>query len=254
MSLTAVPTSASSSASLPKITVIYDNRKSDERLREGFGFSCLIEWGDRKVLFDTGGKKDAFTANLETLGIDLKSITHVAFSHLHWDHTAGFGDVLKSLSDRASLYLPAEFDTKLEASIPKSTSVHRVSEFKEISENIYSLVLRGPYWFWTIQEQALILRTSKGLVILTGCAHPGIQHITEEALRRLGGRVHLVLGGFHLYRSWRSTCEGVVRALQTLGVEKVAPCHCAGDLAIGVFSESYRDSFIRTGTGSVIQI
>ena len=188
------------------------------------------------------------------LGIDLKSITHAVFSHRHWDHTAGFGETLGALKDGVSLYLPSRFDASLERKIPKHVVTHKVADLEEIDRDVFSLVLTGPYWLTTIQEQALVLRTSKGLVVLTGCAHPGIDRIARAALDRIGERIHLVLGGFHLYRSWRSTCDAVVRAIRGKEVEKVAPCHCAGELAISCFAEAYGTDFISTKTGTVIKI
>lgn len=244
----------STSIDLPKITIIYDNKKTVDTLTEGFGFSCLIEWNNRKILFDTGGKGEAFFSNVQKLGINLETITHAIFSHKHWDHTAAFKDALALLKNSPVLYLPDEFDSSLEAQIPKNMAIHKVKECEEIDQNIFSLVLSGSYWLTTVQEQAIVLRTTKGLVILTGCAHPGIDNIARAALSKIGGEIHLIIGGFHLAHSWKRTCENVVEAIRKLGVEKVAPCHCAGERAESIFSNSYGQDFIETGVGSVIQI
>jgi 7,8-dihydropterin-6-yl-methyl-4-(beta-D-ribofuranosyl)aminobenzene 5'-phosphate synthase len=69
--------------------VIYDNCKENKELQEGWGFSALIEIADRKILFDTGNDRNAFFFNIEKMGIDLKQITDVVFSHKHDDHIAG---------------------------------------------------------------------------------------------------------------------------------------------------------------------
>jgi len=45
---------------LATLTIIYDNRTMNPSLKGGFGFSCIIEFGDKKVLFDTGGNEEAF--------------------------------------------------------------------------------------------------------------------------------------------------------------------------------------------------
>jgi len=66
------------------ITIVYDNRTMDSSLKGGFGFSCVINFGHKKILFDTGGDKEAFFTNMEKLGIDLKTISHAVFSHKHW--------------------------------------------------------------------------------------------------------------------------------------------------------------------------
>lgn len=237
------------------ITIVYDNRTIDQSLKGGFGFSCVVDYGSRKILFDTGGSEEAFFANIDKLGIDLKAVTHAVFSHKHWDHTAAFGEILGKLRDKTPLYLPSDFDEKLEAAIPMHIAVHRIAEFEEIAPDVFSLVLRGRYCLIkTVQEQALVLRTPKGLVVLTGCAHPGIDRIARIAQERVGEKIYLVLGGFHLCHSWECTCAKMVRKIRALKVEKIAPCHCAGETAIKLFQREYGDDFISIGTGTVIQI
>ena len=75
-----------------KITVIYDNRCDKSHLKEGWGFSALIEYEGSKILFDTGGDSPAFLFNAHALQLPFDQITHLAFSHKHWDHIAGFKD------------------------------------------------------------------------------------------------------------------------------------------------------------------
>lgn len=192
---------------------------------------------------------------MEKLGIDFKTISHAVFSHKHWDHTTAFGKILSKLRDKTPLYLPSDFDQKLETEIPPHITVHKIAEFTEIDQDIFSLVLRGRYCcFKIVQEQALILRTSKGLIVLTGCAHPGIDKIARSAQKHLGEKIHLILGGFHLCHSLKYTCVKMVKAIRELKVEKVAPCHCAGETAIKLFQREYGNNFIPTGTGTVIQI
>lgn len=160
-----------------KITVLYDNRCSDQLLQEGWGFSLLLEVENKKILFDTGGCPHVFFSNLEKLRISLREITHLVLSHRHWDHRAGLEDVLKKLQDATKIFLPKLFLSPfLEKQFP-SLNFTRISSFQEIENNMYSLVLRGGVLLY---EQALLLSTCHGLVIITGCAHPGILHILQE--------------------------------------------------------------------------
>lgn len=126
-----------------------------------------------------------------------------------------------------------------------------VDEFKEISPQVYSFVLKGGF---RLYEQALILRTSKGLVVITGCAHPGIVQLLETVKKRLEAPIYLVLGGFHLFRKNRKFVDKIVDAFQALRVEKAAPCHCSGDAAIAQFQEAYQDRFCHIGTGTVLTL
>jgi len=76
------------------IKIIYDNKKENPAMQEGWGFSCLIDLSDKKILFDTGANKAAFFSNLEQLAIQPETITDVVFSHQHDDHITGLEDVL----------------------------------------------------------------------------------------------------------------------------------------------------------------
>lgn len=238
----------------PIITVIYDNRCSDNTLKRGHGFSCLVEWKLHKILFDTGGNREAFFGNVDKLNIQLEDITHVIFSHRHWDHTAGFAEVLNKIKENVCVYVPKVFSSTLENQAPKKNHLEKVTAFKQIDQGVYAFVLKCRYWCTTIYEQFLVLDTPKGLVILTGCAHPGIVLMIKTALKHLISKekVHMVMGGFHLHRRWASTSADVVHQLQELGVEKVAPCHCTGNTAIGQFQEAFQNNFVSIGTGTVL--
>jgi SAM-dependent methyltransferase len=56
--------------------------------------------------------------------------------------------------------------------------------------------------------------------------------------------VHLVLGGFHLGHHRPEQLRAVIAEFRRLGVERVAPCHCTGELAIEMFAAEYGESFI----------
>ena len=253
MSLTVDSVTHSLQQSNPKITILYDNRKDNTTLKEGFGFSCFIEWQGRNILFDTGGKGDAFFSNIKTLKIPLSQITSVVFSHHHWDHTAAIDQVLKQIAVGTTVYIPNPFSLSLEKKIPSQIQIKKVAYLEKIDDEVYTLVLSGGYWLGSITEQILLLKTQKGVVIITGCAHPGIVKIVDKA-KELLGPIYMVIGGFHLHHSWCCTSAKVVRQFQQRGIKKVAPCHCAGDKAIRQFKDAYDKDFIRIGTGSVIQI
>jgi 7,8-dihydropterin-6-yl-methyl-4-(beta-D-ribofuranosyl)aminobenzene 5'-phosphate synthase len=231
-----------------KITIIYDNCKENRDLQEGWGFSALVEIGYRKILFDTGNDRDAFFSNLEKLGIDCGEITDVVFSHKHDDHIAGCEEILGKIREDCKVYLPKGFPSKL---VPKNLQIQKVLDFQEIEKNVFSMVLKGGI---LLHEQSLILQTEKGLVIITGCAHPGITKILESAQKRLKAPLYLVLGGFHLFRKDCQYIEKIVNRFQALGVTRVAPCHCSGEPAIRKFQEAYQQDFCKIGTGSILTI
>jgi 7,8-dihydropterin-6-yl-methyl-4-(beta-D-ribofuranosyl)aminobenzene 5'-phosphate synthase len=90
-------------------------------------------------------------------------------------------------------------------------------------------------------EQALVVSTPRGLVVVTGCAHPGIVEIVRRVKEAFGTEVLLVAGGFHLRRADEGAVDATVKALHELGVRHVAPCHCTGDAARAVFARIFGD-------------
>ena len=49
-----------------------------------------------------------------------------------------------------------------------------------------------------IKEQSLMIATQLGLIIVTGCAHPGVLTIVEKSIELTEMEIYLVIGGFHL--------------------------------------------------------
>jgi 7,8-dihydropterin-6-yl-methyl-4-(beta-D-ribofuranosyl)aminobenzene 5'-phosphate synthase len=105
-----------------------------------------------------------------------------------------------------------------------------------------------------IPEQALIVETDRGLVVVTGCAHPGVVRVVTAAASLIERPVHLVMGGFHLRTSRPEEVRALIAEFRRLGVERVAPSHCTGDRSIAIFGEAYGASHIRNGVGFVIEL
>lgn len=233
-----------------KITVLYDNRCDNCHLQEGWGFSALIEYNGSKILFDTGGDVSAFSSNFEKMKLSYNEVSHLLFSHRHWDHIAGFKEIVKKVDKETALYVPKTFPwwlLKRAGSHLKKIKV--VRSFEEIAPNIYSLVLKGGFWLY---EQALILKTPKGLGIITGCAHPGIVQILKAAQDYLHSDIYFVMGGFHQFSKPAKQSAEIVKQFQVLNVQKVAPCHCSGDHLIRQFQEAFGSNFSKIGTGTIL--
>lgn len=101
----------------------------------------------------------------------------------------------------------------------------------------------------TVREQALSLETAKGWVVITGCAHPGVDTLVRAAREVTSGDVYLVLGGFHLGSASTPQVRRIISDLREMGVEKVAPSHCTGEKAMAEFAAGYGDDFVRCGVG-----
>jgi 7,8-dihydropterin-6-yl-methyl-4-(beta-D-ribofuranosyl)aminobenzene 5'-phosphate synthase len=105
-----------------------------------------------------------------------------------------------------------------------------------------------------IREQALIVRTQRGLVVLTGCAHPGIARVLEEVKELHAEDILLVLGGFHLEWATAGRVEKILAAFRKHGVQYVAPTHCSGDRARLLFQQQYGQGYIEAGVGKTISL
>jgi 7,8-dihydropterin-6-yl-methyl-4-(beta-D-ribofuranosyl)aminobenzene 5'-phosphate synthase len=229
-----------------KTVIIYDNRTLDPNLTSAWGFSCLV--GD-DLLFDTGGDGRTLLSNMTKMGIDPAGIRTVVLSHAHGDHTGGLGALLGT-GIRPTVYVPRSFPARFKADVRSLTTLVEVRGPAEIQPGVHTTgeVGRG------LVEQALAVETGDRLVVVTGCAHPGVVKMVRRAKESAGGEVYLVMGGFHLGGTSQRQVKAVIADFRQLGVQRVAPCHCTGDRAIRVFAEEYGGDFIETGVGMVLHI
>jgi 7,8-dihydropterin-6-yl-methyl-4-(beta-D-ribofuranosyl)aminobenzene 5'-phosphate synthase len=232
-----------------KITVVYDNIPYDPRLQPAWGFACQIETGEKTILFDTGGDGDRLLRNMATLGADPKSIEVIVLSHIHGDHTGGLESVLGT-GAHPTVYLPRSFPSDFKSRVRAQADVVEVGGATKIADGVYTTGEMGS----DIIEQALVLKTGQGLVVVTGCAHPGISEMVRRAVEMGGDEVYLVMGGFHLGGASESRIKEIAAEFQRLGVKKVAPSHCTGDNAIRLFREVYGEDFVESGAGRVIEV
>jgi len=231
------------------ITVVYDNNAYDPRLKAEWGFAALIEYRGHTILFDTGGDGSTLLNNMELMGIDPTRIEIVALSHAHGDHVGGL-DGLLARDIQPTLYLIPSFSEDFKRRTAKLIKVIEVVPGLALTTEVFTTgeMSRG------VPEQAFVIKTDCGLVVVTGCAHPGVVQVVEQAMNLFEGKVHLVLGGFHLRSKSTNELEAIMAEFRRLGVEKVAPCHCTGDQAIQMFRDEYGNDFIQTGVGRVVVV
>lgn len=233
------------------IKVVYDNYVSDSACRPDWGFACVITGPEKTILFDTGGKGDLLLANLKRMNVCPADIRLAVISHEHGDHTGGLLPFLRENRD-VSVFLPAKTPEGLARGAGAlANKITVVGEPVRLCEGAFIL---GPMRSEVTVEQALVLETAKGLVIVTGCAHPGVVAIARRAREEFHRDIHMILGGLHLLRHSDGQMREVVDALKRLGVQKVAPSHCTGDRAIALFRDAFGDGFERIGAGRVLVV
>jgi len=243
----AEPNSDSNDLSL---TIVYDNNPFKKGLETRWGFSCCVEGTEKTILFDVGGESSVLLGNMKKLGITPESIDIIVLSHIHYDHIGGLNDFLK-VNAEVTVLLPKSLPQSVKDTVTKA-GAKLVEVYKpiKICKDVYSTGELGGF----IKEQSLVVETSKGLVVITGCAHPGIVNIVKKAKKMHSSQVYLALGGFHLcwMNGWQ--VKGIVEGLKEQNVGKVAPCHCSGDLARKLFEKTYEKDFILSGAGKKITI
>jgi 7,8-dihydropterin-6-yl-methyl-4-(beta-D-ribofuranosyl)aminobenzene 5'-phosphate synthase len=277
---------ASAQESPARVTILYDAFGKPSTLKRGWGYSALVEYGGKRVLFDTGSDKDDFAHNAKTLGVDLTRLDFVVLSHRHGDHTSGLNYVL-SVNPGVKIYTPAEgaaFGTPTGPRLLKliQRKVDSVPEdlryfgggspptglaagtpwpgahFSQIREP--TEVLPGFFLFSNqsdvtgtkeMNEISMAIRTPQGLVVIVGCSHPGIEKILEAA-SKIDSRIYSVFGGFHLVDISDAEVTRMASSFRDRWkIERMAPGHCTGQFAFSEFIRVYGSKFDHAGLGSV---
>ena len=219
-----------------KLRIVYDN-EAKEGLESDWGFACLIE-AEKSILFDTGASAEILSRNMQRLGIRKEDIEIIALSHEHWDHIGGLDAVLHQ---NVAVYVPSSFTRGTKKRIEeKAAEVVEVSGPADIVPGVHITgELRAGAG---IKEQSLVLDTKEGegVVVLTGCAHPGLENILEAAKRL--GELYGVIGGFHGFDNLKS--------LETL--KMIMPCHCT--VHKEEIRRMYPEKAVWCGAGVVIEI
>lgn len=209
-----------------KISIIYDNITTRDDLKADWGFSCLIEKDDHKILFDTGANGNILLDNMKKLGINPRAINEVFISHEHWDHTGGLCDFLEANQVRA--YIPISC-----RDFQAANNIVRIKEAGEIHKDIFST---GEL---QLIEQTLIINTTNGLAIIAGCSHPGVKNILKAAAGF--GKPAVLIGGLHDFDKFE-----LVRDLLF-----ICPTHCTRH--IEEIKSLYPEKYIPGGAGKVLE-
>ena len=282
---TSPPSATGADTSRAQITVLYDAFGKVSAMQKDWGYAALIEYGGKRILFDTGNNGDILAKNVNAKGIDLSKLDFVVMSHRHGDHMGGLAYLL-SINPKVKIYAPKEGFGVYGSDLPssfyrKDTSLpseqryydgappevmrfgaawpnanfQLVDKNLEIAPGIHliALVSDKPGTL-ELRELSLALNTPDGVVIVVGCSHPGIDKILEAAAK-INPRIHLVTGGFHLVVAKDEEIEKIVTAIRdTYKVAYVAPGHCTGEPTFTALRKAYGDRYLYAGLGTTLAL
>ncbi len=267
-----------------RVTILMDAFGKEPALAQDWGFAALVEYGGKRILFDTGNDAVKFARNVKILGVDLTQLDFVVISHRHGDHTDGLHHLLK-VNPNVKLYVPTDeyfggstpqvffrqpeptlpahmryFGGKVPNPLPhgspwKEATIIGVDSLLEVMPGI-KLVrnLASGKLFGETPELSLSLATPKGQVLLVGCSHPGIEPILSS-LEAKQNRVQLLIGGLHLVNAPQAELQRLVTALrEEWQLEAIAPGHCSGEQTFAALLKAFGDKYQYAGVGSVLAL
>lgn len=247
-----------------RITIICENSAGPIAGTLGeHGFASLIETGDQSLLFDTG-QGETLLHNAQRMNRNLHNVHTVALSHGHYDHAGGLYPLLRNFGkkdvyahhgifssryrlkdDRSclSIGMPYQQDfleglgarfifnsgwSEILPGIFLTGEVPRSNDFETGDKGLYCDI-SGCCPDTHPDDQSLVIRSEKGLILLLGCCHSGIINTMEYACSQSGiNDVYAVIGGMHLNYSSKEQQEKTIHLLKRFGIRKIVGSHCTG--------------------------
>jgi 7,8-dihydropterin-6-yl-methyl-4-(beta-D-ribofuranosyl)aminobenzene 5'-phosphate synthase len=282
---TSPPAAAGVDPTKAQITVLYDAFGKSSTMQKDWGYAVLIEFGGKRILFDTGNNSDILAQNAKAKGIDLSKLDFVVMSHRHGDHMGGMAYLL-SVSPKVKIYapkegfgvyggdLPSTFYRK-DSSLPPEqryydgapptvmrfgaawpgVNFELMDKTTEIAPDVHliALVSDKPGTL-ELRELSLAINTPDGMVIVVGCSHPGIDKIVAAAAA-INPRIHFIAGGLHLVVSNDQEIAKIVATLRdTFKVAFVAAGHCTGEPTFTALKKTFGDRYLYAGLGTTFAV
>ena len=280
------PPMPNAAAGNAQITVLYDAFGKTSTMQKDWGYSALVEFGGKRILFDTGNNPEILAQNVKAKGVDLTKLDFVVMSHRHGDHMGGLTYLLK-VNPTVKIYAPKEGLGGVYGSDPPSSFYRKdpslppdqryyggappeiiqfgsawpganfqlVDQTIEITPDIHLIsTISDKPGTLELHELSLAINTPDGLVIVVGCSHPGIDKIVEAA-SAINPRIHLIAGGFHLVVASDPDIANIVTILHDkFKVEYIAPGHCTGEPAFIALKQAFGDRYLYAGLGTTVAL
>ncbi len=232
------------------IEILYDNYIAVDGTKADWGFACAIDINGEQILFDTGTRPNTLIENMDKLNYDLNQVDQIVISHDHHDHVGGLKTVLEKVNN-IPVYLPDGADRQLGSLVTKAGGKPEAHvEAKKMAKNVWLSGTMGNQ----IREQCLVINHEKGLVVITGCSHPGIVDMLDSIKNQFGKEIYAVMGGFHLMQHSKKRIDQIIADFELLGIKNCGCTHCTGDRQIEWFREAYGERFMEMGVGRKVTI
>ena len=267
------------------ITTLVEDTALDGSMLAEHGLSFWIEYGGKRILFDTG-QSNMLVKNAKTLGINLAKVDAIVISHGHYDHTGGLSAIL-DIAPQATIYLhPASIEPKFSRktsginsigmpySAKKAVQKHhviwtatpalifpglsvtgqvpRINNFEDVGGTFFvDGKCRIPDEL--LDDQALFIESAKGLVVVFGCAHSGVVNALEYISNLTGrSKIYAVIGGMHLLNTSKERIERTIDFFREYTIQKIGVAHCTGAIAIRRFSDAFQGRCFSCSAGTQI--
>jgi 7,8-dihydropterin-6-yl-methyl-4-(beta-D-ribofuranosyl)aminobenzene 5'-phosphate synthase len=268
-----------------EITILYDAFGKNSAMHKDWGYAAFIEYGGKRILFDTGNNPDILAENAKVSGIDLTKLDFVVMSHRHGDHMGGLSYLLR-VNPKVLIYAPRESFGVYGANLPSSfyrkdaslppdrryydgappafmqfgsawpgANFQLIDRNTEIAPDIQLLTLVSDKpGTLELRELSLAINTPDGLIIIVGCSHPGIDKITELATT-INPHIHFIVGGFHLVVAPDPEVDRIVTTLHDrFKVDYIAPGHCTGEPAFTSLQKAFGNHYVYAGLGQTLKL
>src|SRR5262245_58728990 len=278
-----------------KITVLSTMLADTAGLGE-WGFCALVEGDGRRILLDTGAHPETVLQNARDLNIDLSDVKDVILTHNHSDHVGGLMPLRREMMKKNQAALSVAHVSRgifYSRPSPRGEQNEMIGIRKDYEaiggkciEHTEGFDIFPGAWLsgpvprkypernWSPggkvqtpsglvednipEDQSLVLNTSRGLVVLTGCGHAGIINILTCAKQRFPNQpVYGVVGGLHLFAASDEKLNWTGDKLRDFKVANLLGAHCTGIEAVYRLRERAgltRQSAVVGSVGSVFTL